>query len=96
MSDLGPGKRRSASRLAALSVGADGPIIVAHQPIIFHPADPSPQRNMGFSRSAVRICYDYSHVNDQGGPLVDTALKVNVVVACAVFCFIGAILLGAF
>jgi hypothetical protein len=29
-------------------------------------------------------------------PLVDIALKLNVVVVCAVFLFVGAILIGAF
>ena len=29
-------------------------------------------------------------------PLVDIALKLNVVVVCAVFLFLGAILIGAF
>ena len=46
---------------------------------------------------ACRICGRFaSIVNDHGGPLVDIALKVNVVVVCAVFVFVGAILLGAF
>ena len=31
-----------------------------------------------------------------GGALVDIAVKVNVVVICAVFLFVGAILLGMF
>jgi hypothetical protein len=35
-------------------------------------------------------------VNDQRGPRVDTALKLNVVMVCAVFLFVGAIILGAF
>jgi hypothetical protein len=39
---------------------------------------------------------DWPIVNDQGGPFVDIALKVNVVVVCAVFVFVGAILLGVF
>jgi len=30
------------------------------------------------------------------GALVDIALKLNVVVVCAVFLFVGAILIGAF
>jgi hypothetical protein len=36
------------------------------------------------------------HRQPQGGALVDIALKLNVVAVCAVFVFVGAILLGAF
>jgi hypothetical protein len=35
-------------------------------------------------------------VNGHGAPLMDIALKLNVVVVFAVFVFVGAILLGAF
>jgi hypothetical protein len=35
-------------------------------------------------------------VNIVGGRYVDIALKLNVLVICAVFAFVGAILLGAF
>ncbi len=43
-----------------------------------------------------RFLIDWGIVNDQRGPLVDIALKFNVVMVCAVFVFVGAILLGAF
>ena len=35
-------------------------------------------------------------INDAGGRLVDMTLKVNVIVVCAIFVFVAAILLGAF
>ncbi|MGB7855212.1 MAG: hypothetical protein WBL48_04860, partial [Pseudolabrys sp.] len=38
---------------------------------------------------------DCQHVN-KGGTAVDLALKLNVLAVCAVFAFVGAILLGAF
>jgi len=34
--------------------------------------------------------------NREGRPEVDLALKLNVLALCAVFVFVGAILLGAF
>jgi hypothetical protein len=33
---------------------------------------------------------------NKGGTAVDLALKLNVLAVCAVFAFVGAILLGAF
>ena len=33
---------------------------------------------------------------NEGGTAVDLALKLNVLAVCAVFAFVGAILLGAF
>ena len=36
------------------------------------------------------------HHSDKGGTAVDLALKLNVLAVCAVFAFVGAILLGAF
>jgi hypothetical protein len=35
-------------------------------------------------------------VNGHGAPLMDIALKINVVAVCAVFVFLGAIIIGAF
>jgi hypothetical protein len=35
-------------------------------------------------------------INDQGGALVHIAVKVNVVLVCAAFLFLGAIVLGVF
>jgi hypothetical protein len=40
--------------------------------------------------------YTWVIVNGHGAPLVDISLKLNVVVVCAVFLFVGAILIGAF
>jgi hypothetical protein len=40
--------------------------------------------------------YTWAIVDGHGAPLVDIALKLNVVVVCAVFLFVGAILIGAF
>jgi hypothetical protein len=40
----------------------------------------------------VELC----HRKRPRSPLVDIALKLNVVVVCAVFLFVGAILIGAF
>ena len=34
--------------------------------------------------------------SDKGVPIVDLALKFDVLVVCAVFVFVGAILLGAY
>ena len=42
------------------------------------------------------FCYSLFIVNGHGAPLMDIALKLNVVVICAVFVFVGAIILGAF
>ena len=39
--------------------------------------------------------YTWVIVNGHGAPLVDISLKLNVVVVCAVFLFVGAILIGA-
>jgi hypothetical protein len=58
--------------------------------------DPLPQRNTGSSGWILVFWYTSSIVNDQRGPLVDIALRLNVVVVCAVFVFVGAILLGVF
>jgi hypothetical protein len=52
------------------------------------------QHEIAFQLRAFLI--DFAHVNDQGGPRVDTTLKVNVVLIGAVFLFIGAIVLGVF
>jgi hypothetical protein len=38
---------------------------------------------------------DFHHLN-KGGTAVDLALRWNVLAVCAVFVFVGAILLGAF
>jgi hypothetical protein len=35
-------------------------------------------------------------LNHEGGPDVDLALRLDVLAVCAVFLFIGAVLLGAF
>ena len=35
-------------------------------------------------------------LNGHGAPLMDIALKLDVVAICAVFVFLGAIILGAF
>ena len=40
--------------------------------------------------------YNCVIVNGHGAPLVDIALKLNVVAVCAVFVFVGAIILGMF
>jgi len=37
----------------------------------------------------------FNHVN-KGGAAVDLALKLNVLAVAAVFCFVGAVLFGAF
>jgi hypothetical protein len=42
------------------------------------------------------FCYTLFIVNGHGAPLMDIALKLNVVAVCAVFVFLGAIILGAF
>ena len=44
---------------------------------------------------AFALCASVQHVN-KGGTAVDLALKLNVLAVCAVFAFVGAILLGAF
>lgn len=36
------------------------------------------------------------HISAREAPAVDLALKLNVLAVCAVFVFVGAILLGAF
>ena len=38
----------------------------------------------------------YSVVTDEGGTAVDLSLRFNVLAVCAVFAFVGAILLSAF
>jgi hypothetical protein len=43
----------------------------------------------------VRFLLDFVHTN-KGGTAVDLALRLNVLAVCAVFAFVGAILLGAF
>ena len=46
--------------------------------------------------SAIRpSVLDIRHFN-KGGTAVDTALRLNVLAVCAVFLFVGAVLLGAF
>jgi hypothetical protein len=37
-----------------------------------------------------------SHTSTREAPAVDLALKLNMLAVCAVFVFVGAILLGAF
>ena len=39
---------------------------------------------------------DLHHVNKDGAPSVDLALKLDMLVVLAVFTFVGAVLLGAF
>jgi hypothetical protein len=39
---------------------------------------------------------DLAYVNKQGSTFVDLALRFEVLALCAVFAFVGAILLGAF
>jgi hypothetical protein len=45
---------------------------------------------------APQICYIPATSTVREAPDVDMALKLNVLVVCAVFTFVGAILLGAF
>ena len=42
-----------------------------------------------------RFLLDFAHTN-KGGAAVDLTLRLNVLAVCAVFAFVGAILLGAF
>jgi hypothetical protein len=42
-----------------------------------------------------RFLLDSAH-KPKGGTAVDLALKLNVLAVCAVFLFVGAVLLGAF
>ena len=44
----------------------------------------------------VRSLLDSAWLNDQGGCDVDLVLRLDVLAVCAVFAFVGAILLGAF
>lgn len=50
-------------------------------------------RATGFDTRA--FCASVNHLN-KGGTAVDLALRLNVLAVCAVFVFVGAILLGAF
>jgi hypothetical protein len=47
----------------------------------------------GFAAAFARLC---SCVTSEGACDVDLALRLDVLVVCAVFAFVGAILLGAF
>lgn len=38
----------------------------------------------------------FGHVNKDGAPSVDLALKLDMLVVLAVFTFVGAVLVGAF
>jgi hypothetical protein len=42
------------------------------------------------------ILLAFTHRQQRGRPLVEIALKMNVLAVCAAFAFVGAILLGAF
>ena len=42
-----------------------------------------------------RFLLAFDHIN-KGGTAVDLTLRLNVLAVCAVFAFVGAILLGAF
>jgi hypothetical protein len=42
-----------------------------------------------------RFLLVFDHIN-KGGTAVDLTLRLNVLAVCAVFAFVGAILLGAF
>jgi hypothetical protein len=46
-----------------------------------------------FGPTALYVSFD--HLNE-GGTAVDLSLRLNVLAVCAVFVFVGAILLGAF
>lgn len=46
-------------------------------------------------RPAAAACY-FRRMSAREAPAVDLALKLNVLAVCAVFVFVGAILLGAF
>jgi len=58
--------------------------------------DTFPQCNTFASSCRTRSLLDFSQLNQQGGCAVDLALRLDVLAVCAVFVFVGAILLGAF
>ncbi len=55
-----------------------------------------PQCNTFGVSGRTRSLLDFSYFNKQGGCDVDLALRLDVLAVCAVFVFVGAILLGAF
>ena len=54
------------------------------------------QRNMFVSFGSPSDLLIFVHRQQSGRPLVDLALKLNVLAAMAAFMFVGAVLLGAF